>query len=117
MKNLNFIFGIVNISSGLVFIFLSIPLIAKKIPMNNLYGFRIKKALTSDDNWYKINKYGGKQLLYWSIVMVAIGVACFVFPVEVQKNEVANGLRAVAPMLVCITMAIVKTILYSKTLA
>ena len=84
--------------------------------MNSLYGFRIKKALTSDDNWYKINKYGGRQLFFWSIVMVAIGVACFVLPVEVQENEMANGLRVVAPMVVCITMAIVKTVMYSKTL-
>ena len=116
MENPNFIFSMVNIASGLVFILLSIPLITRKIPMNRLYGFRIQKALTSDENWYKINQYGGKQLLYWSILMVAIGVVCFLFPAEVQKNGMSPGLRAVAPMVVCVTVAIVKTVLYSKTL-
>lgn len=116
MNNPNFIFSVTNIAVGLVFILLSIPLIANKIPMNRLYGFRIQKALTCDENWYKINQYGGQQLLFWSIVMVGIGVVGLLFPVEVQKNEIANGFRAVVPPVVCITVAIVKTVLYSKTL-
>ena len=116
MENANFIFSIVNISSGFIFILLSIPLVANKIPMNKLYGFRIQKAFTSDENWYKINNYGGKQLLYWSILMVAVGVFCFVFPVKEQQTEIVTALRAAVPTIVCITVAIVKTIIYSKTL-
>lgn len=116
MKNPNTIFAIINISIGLLFILLSIPLIANKIPMNKLYGFRIQKSFTSDENWYKINNYGGKQLLYWSILMVAVGVICFLFPAEEQETEMLNALQAVGPMIVCITVAIIKTIFYSKTL-
>ena len=29
--------------------------------MNHLYGIRIKKSFESEDSWYKINEYGGKQ--------------------------------------------------------
>ena len=116
MENSNILFGITNLSTGILFILISLPLATGKIAMNPLYGFRIKKALSSDDNWYKINEYGGKQLLKWSFVLVGIGILNFVFPRSDPYNVLQNLLYAVGPILICTAISIIKTVLYSKTL-
>lgn len=85
--NLNYI-GLINISSALLFIVISVPLVKQKISMNNLYGFRIKRAFESDENWFKINTYGGKQLISWSIPLIIIGIFCFFFPFESDRKDI-----------------------------
>lgn len=116
MQNPSIIYGIVNVSSGILFILLSIPLVAKKIPMNKFYGFRIPKSFTSNENWFKINSYGGKQLISWSILLIIMGIFHFSFPVQENQNETVNAFRAVGPLVVCAIVPIVKTILFSREL-
>lgn len=116
MENPNFVFCTVNVVTGLIFILLSIPLIAKKVPMNRLYGFRIRKAFASEENWYKINHYGGKQLLYWSSLLVAVGVICFMYPAQEHQAEVEQVIRTVGPVIVCPAISVIKTVIYSKSL-
>lgn len=48
---------------GVATIALSIPLILRKVPMNRLYGVRLRCSFVSQRNWYAINAYGGKLLL------------------------------------------------------
>ena len=116
MENSNIIFGITNLSTGILFIMLSIPLAHGKIPMNSFYGFRIQKALSSDENWYKINEYGGKQMLKWSFMLVGIGILNFIFPSTEQYNVFQSLLYSAGPMLICVFVVITKTVLFSKTL-
>jgi hypothetical protein len=112
----NIFFGILNIACGRLFILISIPLANKKVPMNRLYGFRISKSLVSDKNWYEINRYGGRQMIRWSILLVVIGVLYFIFPIEDLRDRTLNVLLAVAPILICPAMAIAKTIIFAKEL-
>ena len=116
MDNSNILFGITNLSSGILFILISLPLINEKIPKNPIYGFRIRKALSSDENWYKINAYGGRQLFKWSCLLVGIGILDFLFPNPKPYPPIECALYAVGPMLICIFVTIIKTILFSKTL-
>ena len=58
---------------GLLMTLTSIPLILKKVPMNRLYGVRIRKAYVSQHNWYEINAYGGKLLFAFGIFLLAYG--------------------------------------------
>lgn len=116
MKDPNFMLGIINISCGIIFTLLGIPLLLKKIPMNSLYGFRISKAFDSDKNWYEINRFGGRQLILWSFLLIAIGALYFVFPINSSRSELNNILLAVLPILICPTVAIVKTYFFSKQL-
>jgi len=44
--------------------------------MNCVYGFRIRKAFESEENWYILNRYGAKALMFWSVIIMAIGIAC-----------------------------------------
>jgi hypothetical protein len=116
MKTANIFFGIVNISTGVLLILISIPLILNKIPMNNLYGFRISKSFISEENWYKINNYGGKQLIFWSFLLIVIGILYFIFPIKNPQNEMLQILLSITPILICAAAVIVKTLIFSKEL-
>jgi len=67
---------------SLVCIGLGIPLLKGKIKMNRYYGVRFAKSFESEENWYKINKYGAKRLIIWSVPMLIIGVATFFVPMR-----------------------------------
>src|SRR3954447_21777811 len=72
---------IVTLVSGILIFVLSLPLISRKIPMNGAYGIRIPAAFESEQRWYDINAYGGRQLAAWSWLIVAAGaVGFFVSP-------------------------------------
>jgi apolipoprotein N-acyltransferase len=58
---------------GLLLALLSIPLILRKIPLNRVYGIRIRKSLASQHNWYEINAYGGKLLFVLGLFLLAFG--------------------------------------------
>jgi hypothetical protein len=80
MMDVNMFPGVINITSGLLFIGISIPLVKRKIKMNFLYGFRIEESFKSEENWYNINAYGGKELMVWSIPVILLGIICFFIP-------------------------------------
>jgi hypothetical protein len=67
--------AVISIGSGLLFIIISLPLVFGMIPMNNLYGFRLRKAFLSHVLWYEINAYGGKQFILWSVIMMVFDIA------------------------------------------
>ena len=58
-----------HLAIGIVLVVLSIPLVARKVPMNAVYGVRTRKAFVSDRNWYEINAYGGKLLLAYGLLL------------------------------------------------
>lgn len=103
--------GISNIFVALILILISIPLIKRKVPMNKVYGVRIKKAFESEENWYKINIYGGKQLVSWSLPLVVLGIATFFLPIE--RNLPMIVTIACAPGIIIIP-AIVAILRYAK---
>ena len=72
----NVLYGIFNLSMGILIILFSIPLIMRKIKMNSIYGVRIPQSFKSEENWYRINAYGGKQMILWSLPMILIGILC-----------------------------------------
>jgi uncharacterized membrane protein len=80
-----------------------------KIPPNHLYGFRLKKAFESEQNWYAINQYGAKVLIVWSVVMIAAGE--FVF-----RTGPASPFMEIAPLVVCMAAAIGQTVRFASQL-
>jgi SdpI/YfhL protein family len=70
-----------NILFGAILFGLSLPLLLRKVPMNDFYGIRIPAAFESKQRWYDINAYGGRQLAAWSWLPIAAGVAGFFIPV------------------------------------
>lgn len=108
----NIMAGITNILVGLLIIVLSIPLTKRKIKMNRWYGVKIPKSFESDDNWYKINEYGGKIFIYWSIPIVLIGIISLFLPPLRDKGIIILSL---VPLLVLLRTTI-QLLIYSKKL-
>jgi hypothetical protein len=69
------IIALAQIIAGLAIAALCIPLVQGRVPRNGAYGFRFSQSLASDENWYEINRYGGKRLLIWSLILALLGFA------------------------------------------
>ncbi len=100
MESANIMLGLSNIIVAFIIIGISIPLALRKIPMNNLFGVRFSKSFESEDNWYKINEYGGKKLIVWAIPLIVIGTITFFLPLK--GNGVLTFLIGCAPLIVMI---------------
>jgi uncharacterized membrane protein len=104
--------GLSNIFVGVLFIAISLPLVMGKIPMNSFCGVRFKKSYESEENWYKINRYGGQQLIIWSIVLVILGVSTIFSPIK--ESHGFTSISLCAPLIVLIPAF--KSYMYSKKL-
>jgi hypothetical protein len=110
--NTSLMVAVINIITGIVFIVISIPLVKRRVKMNHLYGFRISKAFESEENWYDINAYGGKQLFIWSIFIILVGMICLVIPI----TEIMNLILAVGHITLAVLITIINTLIYANKL-
>jgi len=59
---------------GVALVVISIPLAARMVPRNPIYGVRIPKAFISDYHWYEINAYAGKLFLGYGLLLGLFGL-------------------------------------------
>ena len=77
----------------MLIIALSIPLVRGRVGPNGLYGIRLPESFQSDDAWYAINRFGGKQLIVWAIPLTLVGIGCFFLPLKTHPSlAVAMGI-------------------------
>ena len=55
----------------LMIILVCIPTVFGLIPMNGVYGFRVREAFASDASWYAINRIGGMSTIVACAVWLA----------------------------------------------
>lgn len=95
-----------NLTCGMLFIGISVPLVLGKIPMNFVFGIRFSKAFDSEENWYKINRYGGKQIIVWSIPLILLGLGAAFLPsvsgLAPEQLATMDIFLAMAPVIVLI---------------
>jgi hypothetical protein len=109
METVNAKNAITLVCLGFIVTAVSIPLYLGKIKTNCVYGFRIRKAFESEENWYLINRYGAKALIMWSLVIMAIGIAClYIEPQHVLTVAKVTFLSVLIPIL--------QTLYYAKRL-
>jgi hypothetical protein len=90
--------------SGVLIVLVSLPLIYRKVPMNALWGIRIRPAFESEERWYAINAYGGRQLARWAGLIIAAGVAGLFLPpdrlpIYAIASTIVITLATVAPII------------------
>ncbi len=112
----NVIFGLLNITYAVLSIGIGIPLVKRKIKMNHFYGFRIKKSFESEDIWYDINAYAGKQFIIWSIPMIIAGIIYFFIPIHDQNILGLVLVLTLVPMAVCVSVPLIRCLVYAKKL-
>lgn len=110
---MNYMPGLLNIAVGIVLIAVSIPVVKRRIKPNQGYGFRIAKAFESEENWYKINEYGGRQMIKWSALIILVGVIALLIPLG-PEDHVLVLLFGMAPVLVLIPA--IQTIIWARHL-
>lgn len=100
------------ITSSLIFIAFSFPLLLEKIKMNTYYGIRISKSFESDEAWYKINRYGALQIIVWSVPLFLTGIVFLFLPPFTETTEV------ILVFLPCMWLVppVVRTFYYAKEL-
>ena len=103
--------AIITLLSGILIFVVSLPLISRKVPMNGVYGIRIPAAFESDQRWYDINAYGGRQFAAWSWLITAAGVAGFFIPPEHRDVYV---LATVAVTLLAIMVPVFQIFRWSR---
>jgi len=73
---------ITNLGISLLLIVVAIPLLNDLVAPNGWYGVRIPKSLASAENWYRINRYGAKQLIGRSSVSALVTTSGFFLTIE-----------------------------------
>lgn len=110
------VIGLLNISIAIFLILVAIPLIKGWIRKNYLYGFRFRKALESEENWYRINQFGAKTLLRWSSLLLITGVVALFIPANKEQITLYTFLFFVIPVLLVIIIPAILTNNYAKKL-
>ena len=89
----------------------AVPLIRRKVKMNDWYGIRIRASFESDTAWYEINHYGGCLLLAWSSV---IAITAIIGSFAGRKYWSAYNLVALAIILGGLALVIAKIHRYAR---
>lgn len=76
------------IIAGILEIIQAIPLVLEKIKRNRLYGFRTPKTFSSDEIWYKANKYVGKDFVFSGIILVVGSLFLLLFKESISTDEI-----------------------------
>src|SRR5438270_13471878 len=64
---------VANVATGLLIAALAVPLIRRKVGLNSLYGFRVRKTLADPTVWYEANAFAGRCMFRSG---VATSLAC-----------------------------------------
>jgi hypothetical protein len=103
---------------GALSVGLAIPLVKHKVKMNRTYGVRIRKAYSSPENWEKINEYGGRALIYWSIPIFVMGIGIVMAGAFIPNSELKPpAWMLMLPLTGILGVgALIQTILWSRNL-
>ncbi|MFZ1290894.1 MAG: SdpI family protein [Melioribacteraceae bacterium] len=66
--------------AGLLISLLSIPLILKKIKINNWYGIRLPQTMQNENVWYEVNSRVGKYIFLFGIFICCLTVLFYFHP-------------------------------------
>lgn len=96
-------------SVGLLLAAVSLPLWLRLVPMNSFYGVRLPSTFVSDERWYDVNAVFGRHLFWWSLTVIAAGIAGFY---QLPRHQDAYAWAAIALTLVSVAASIVSTLVW-----
>ncbi|HPR64167.1 MAG TPA: SdpI family protein [Thermoanaerobaculia bacterium] len=105
MNPANLFLGGSYILISFVLIGLSIPLLHRKIPMNQWYGVRIPQSLESEERWYAINEMGAREMIYCGVVLLLMAAVIFLLPLSKEQPWIII-LAAFFPLLPLFVMTV-----------
>jgi len=63
---------------GILCIAISIPLIKRKIKINNWYGVRLPQTMKNEEIWYEVNEKSGKNLFAFGIIIIFFSILFYI---------------------------------------
>ncbi len=97
--------GLITIlACNVLFVFIAIPLILRKVPRNIVYGFRTRATLSDDHVWYEANAYFGRGLVIASVI-TAIAALIFYY-----MHGISPGFFLKASIVVLVAPPLVATL-------
>jgi uncharacterized membrane protein len=97
---------------SIIFLIISIPLVAGKIPRNRFFGIRTRKTLSDERVWYAANRFGGWLFIVFSLIY--LGIAAFV-PYSVESTSI-NWWTHIAGFVLPLVISIFMIHSYTKRL-
>ncbi|MDZ4405240.1 protein kinase [Prosthecobacter sp.] len=94
---------------GCLLFLLSLPLWLRLVPMNSFYGVRLPSTFASDERWYAVNAVFGKHLTWWSLAVIAAGIAGFY---QLPRHQDAYPWAAITLTLVAVAAAVAATLIW-----
>jgi amino acid permease len=113
------IIGISNICVAIFCIVTSIPLLNGRIKRNRWYGIRIRKAFVSEENWKKVNEYGARAIIRWSVLVLIMGLLLVIASFFISFKPTQNIVWLLIPTLLSVVFilgALVQTWIWSRHL-
>lgn len=114
-----FIVGVSNVFVAILCIATSIPLLKGCIKRNSWYGIRIRKAFVSEENWKKINEYGARAIIRWSLLILLAGLLLSIAAFFISFDQTSNIAWFLMPALLNIIFifgALIQTLIWSRHL-
>lgn len=102
--------GLLNVMMGLLVVAVSLPLVRGKVGMNHSYGIRVRQSFESEEKWFKINRYGGRQLMIWGAIIAALGVVTMFLDVD----GLGDGMLLLLFVPLLILVPAVQSIFYAR---
>jgi len=99
---------------GTLEIIMGIPLLLEKIKPNTLYGFRTPKTRSSDEIWYKANKYFGRDFLIVGIIITICSL--FLLVCESGLSVIEISWIGILILTVPLVAVVVRSLVYLKKL-
>jgi uncharacterized membrane protein len=96
-----------------IFVFVSIPLILRKVPRNVLYGFRTRTTLKNDFIWYEANACFGRLFLIGSLLSAFMMLFIYFSDIVPAQHFINAG---IAVLIIPAIAATVLTFLYIQSI-
>lgn len=93
--------------AGMLFVLLGLPLALGKIRRNWLYGVRTTTSMASATNWTLMNRAGGRVLVGWGVVLLALAGVVTVFDTGSEQRGFYTGIVAVPLLLGTVHLIVV----------
>lgn len=90
---------------GVLFIALSIPLIKRKIKINNWYGVRLPQTMKDEKVWYEVNERSGRQIFIFGTII------CIISPILLCSNIFSFDVTVIVLSIIIFLGAIIILIL------
>ena len=72
------LFLLIYIFVGVLSIAMSIPLIKRKVKINNWYGVRLPQTMKNEEIWYEVNEKSGKHLFAFGAIIIFFSIVLYI---------------------------------------